>query len=360
MREVGQRHEQGRALPLDRIRLELEAADLLRPRLVGGKDRARILPLALGPRDIFGGRVLLPLQSLELGDQLAAPSLERGKLLQLGLGAHSPVLQRRTDVLSVFAQVRRIDHDRRSYTGCHVDRLRSKVRARRAPAGIARASEPFWRSTKRDADDPQGCLSRRWPGHQIPPRNQGAAEGNAAARRQAHHPVRRRGSGRLGCGQHHPRDRTRQERNRGSLRRRGRARDVPGGAREKRSGRRDPEDFQLPEFLLRPAGGAARARACGAGHTQSCRRRTLRGHPRRRCDRCGAAGGAADDRCLRGSERPRPGDRTGAAGDGQLLRHHRRRRDQAGRVPDPRPRRETAGLRGPLGPRHHRQVHPDP
>ena len=75
-------------------------------------------------------------------------------------------------------------------------------------------------ATVRKAVFPAAGLGTRFlPGHQ------GAAEGNAAARRQADHPVRRRGGGRVGHRQHHPRHRPRQERDRGSLRRLGRARD---------------------------------------------------------------------------------------------------------------------------------------
>ena len=55
--------------------------------------------------------------------------------------------------------------------------------------------------------------------HPVPAGNQSAAEGNAAARRQADHPVRRRRSAGRRRRQHHPRHRPRQERDRGSLRR---------------------------------------------------------------------------------------------------------------------------------------------
>ena len=90
-----------------------------------------------------------------------------------------------------------------------------------------------------------------------------------------------------------------QERDRGSLRRLGRARDVPRSARQARPARRDPQDLRTDQLRLRAPGRAARPRACRARHARAGRARAVRRHPGRRCDRCDAAGAAADDRRLR-------------------------------------------------------------
>ena len=61
-------------------------------------------------------------------------------------------------------------------------------------------------------------LPRRRPGHAVSARHQGAAQGNAAARRPAAHPVRRRGGARRRHRADRDRDGARQERHRGPLR----------------------------------------------------------------------------------------------------------------------------------------------
>ena len=57
-------------------------------------------------------------------------------------------------------------------------------------------------------------------------------------------------------------------------------------------------------------------------------RRAVRGDPRRRCDRCGAAGAAADDRRVQPGRRPGARGRAGAARRGVELRRRRDRRDR--------------------------------
>ena len=70
--------------------------------------------------------------------------------------------------------------------------------------------------------------------------------------------------------QHHPRHGPRQERDRGSLRRLGRARDVSRSARGKREQLAgDPQDLEHDQLRLRPAGRAARPRPRGAASRAS-------------------------------------------------------------------------------------------
>ena len=133
---------------------------------------------------------------------------------------------------------------------------------------------------------------------------------------------------------------------------------LPRGARQEGSARRDPQDLEPDQLLVRPPGGAARPRARRARHANAGRRRALRGHPRRRRDRCEAAGAAADDRRVQRGRGPGARDRARAARERQLLRHHRRRGDPARRLPDPRPGREAAARRSAVGPRDHRPLHP--
>ena len=99
--------------------------------------------------------------------------------------------------------------------------------------------------------------------------------------------------------QHHPGHRPRQERDRGSLRRLGRARDVPRGPRQNRAARRDPQDLEPDQLLVRAPGRAAWPGPRRARDASPRRRRALRGHPRRRRDRRESAGAAADDRRVR-------------------------------------------------------------
>ena len=95
-----------------------------------------------------------------------------------------------------------------------------------------RIARPIAVLASADAQGSQGRLPRRRAGHALPARHQGAAQGDAAARRQADHPVRRRGSGGGRPDQHHHRHRPGEERDRGPLRRLLRAGEPAGGARE--------------------------------------------------------------------------------------------------------------------------------
>ena len=112
--------------------------------------------------------------------------------------------------------------------------------------------------------DPEGRVPRRRPRHPLSPRDQGAAEGDAAARRQADDSVRRRRSGRVRRLEPDPRHRPRQERHRGSLRRLVGARGVSRAARQARAARGDPQDLEPDQRQLRAPGRAARPRPRGA------------------------------------------------------------------------------------------------
>ncbi len=161
---------------------------------------------------------------------------------------------------------------------------------------------PLLRSS-RERPPSQSRLPRRRPRHAVPPRHQGAAQGNAAAGGQADHPVRRRGGRRLGPRQHHPGHRPRQERHRGPFRRVDRTRDVPRGPRQDRAARRGPQDLESDQRRVRPPGRAARPGSRRARHARADRRRAVRRHPGRRRDRRRPAGDQPDDRRLRARRR---------------------------------------------------------
>ena len=111
MRQVRERHEQRRLLKLDVVQLNLELTDLLIAHLVGGKNPRRIETLALGARDLVAGRVLLPFQSFELGDETFAARLERRQLLQVGIRVEAAVAQAGASFFEVIPHVRGVEHD---------------------------------------------------------------------------------------------------------------------------------------------------------------------------------------------------------------------------------------------------------
>ena len=88
----------------------LELLDLLRAAAVRLLDRRRVVPLPLGARDLVARRVLLALQSLELGNEAAPRRLERGDLLEHLVGIEPAVAQARADLLDVIANVGGIEH----------------------------------------------------------------------------------------------------------------------------------------------------------------------------------------------------------------------------------------------------------
>ncbi len=111
MRKVGKRQQQRRALLLDLIELDLELSDLLRPLLAGGKERCRVLPLALGARDLVSGRILIALEALDFGDQPPAPGFERRQLLEIGVGVEAAVAIRGAHLVEPIAQESGVNHE---------------------------------------------------------------------------------------------------------------------------------------------------------------------------------------------------------------------------------------------------------
>jgi hypothetical protein len=111
VRQVGQRHQQRRALLLGLVDLDLELADMLRPGLAGGKQRRRVDALALGARDLVTGGVLLALQAFHFRDQPSAPGFERRQLLEVGVGIHAAVAVGRAHVFKTIAHGGGVDHE---------------------------------------------------------------------------------------------------------------------------------------------------------------------------------------------------------------------------------------------------------
>jgi hypothetical protein len=110
VRKIRERHEQRRALLLDRVDLQLELPDLLRTRLVGGEDRRCIQPLPLGARDLVARRILLALQPFHLRDQSPPAHFERGKLLEIHVRVEAAAAQRSANGFELIAHVRGIEH----------------------------------------------------------------------------------------------------------------------------------------------------------------------------------------------------------------------------------------------------------
>ncbi len=132
MRQIGQRHQNERALLLDLIQLDAELPDLLRPLTVRFEDAARVLALPLRARNLVAGRVLLALQPFELGNQPAPPVLERRQLLELAVDVHPAVLQPAFHFVLVIAHVSRIKHCEivsvHRLTASRIDGVKSSVR----------------------------------------------------------------------------------------------------------------------------------------------------------------------------------------------------------------------------------------
>jgi hypothetical protein len=110
VREIGQRHQQQRALLFDTIQLGLELLDSLSAGSVGREDRRCVLPLPFGTRHLVGGGVLLALEPFDLGDQPAAARFEGGDLLQLGVRPQAAALEAAADILEVFTHQPCIQH----------------------------------------------------------------------------------------------------------------------------------------------------------------------------------------------------------------------------------------------------------
>ena len=73
-------------------------------------DRRGVEPFALRTRNLLGRRILLPFETLDLGQQRATPRLERCELRQLGLDLQPAVLQARTNDVHVIAHQSGVEH----------------------------------------------------------------------------------------------------------------------------------------------------------------------------------------------------------------------------------------------------------
>ena len=167
-------------------------------------------------------------QLLDLLDERAALGVEgpgvdpgeAGQGLHLARGSCPRRGEHLEDLLAVLHDVLQVQHGRGE------DSTAAPARS----GGAVVASRPMI-----PAEGPQGGLSGRRARHPLSPRHEGAAQGDAGPRRQAHHPVRDRGGGGLGPHHHHHRDRQGQEHHRGPLRRLLRARAAPRAARPDRA-----------------------------------------------------------------------------------------------------------------------------
>jgi UTP--glucose-1-phosphate uridylyltransferase len=94
----------------DLIELDAELADLLRSLAVRFEDRARVFSLTLGARNLIAGRILIALQTFELGNQTPAPVLQRGELFELAVNRETAAFQAALHLVLVVADVRRVKH----------------------------------------------------------------------------------------------------------------------------------------------------------------------------------------------------------------------------------------------------------
>ena len=149
---------------------------------------------------------------------------------------------------------------RRGRGGRRADPGRHRRHRRAGPGADGILGRPPTRPRPRFHARSQGCLPRRRLGHPVPPRHQGPAEGDAAARRQAGDPVRRRGGRRR---RHRAGDHRHLEPeagDRGPLRHLLRAGAPARGEGRHRDAPPDPAHLGPGPGHLRPAEGAARPR----------------------------------------------------------------------------------------------------
>ena len=142
--------------------------------------------------------------------------------------------------------------------------------------------------TRSDAR-PQSGLPGSRLGHPIPAGDEGAAQGDAAARRQAGDPVRGRGGGRRRHRAGHHRHEQPEAGHRGPLRHLLRAGAPARGRRATSRCCAGPADRRPGADQLRPPEGAARPRARRADGQGAGRPRAVRGDPVGRCREVGAA-----------------------------------------------------------------------
>ena len=196
----------------------------------------------------------------------------------------------------------------------------------------------------------KGRLPRRRLGHPLPAGHQGAAQGDAAAGRQADHPVRGRGGRRGRDRAGHHRHLQPEAGDRGPLRPLLRARAPARGEGRHRDAPAGPRDQRPRPGRLRPPEGAARPRPRGADGQGPHRPRAVRGDPARRRRRRAIGRASASSstpttrRTARSSRswrsRPRRPSRYGIIASepsedpldhGRLHRDHRARREAGAR-----------------------------
>ena len=117
MRKVGEDEHRALALVLDRVELDAELLDLLRALAVAFLNRAGILTLPLGARDLVARGVLLALEPFELTDETATHTFERRDFVQSLVRVHSAVAETGSDSLQLFTEKCGIEHAT-SWTYC--------------------------------------------------------------------------------------------------------------------------------------------------------------------------------------------------------------------------------------------------
>ena len=268
VREVGDRQQDRPPARFEAVELRLEGLDLAAARLVRGEQVRGVLAGLLGPRHLLPRRVLLALELLHLRDERAPLGVERRQRVQFGVHARAARGEAFPDDVEMIADE------------CGVEHVSDRIS--KGPTAAIRSTA--WRAPTDGGTRAQGGVSRGRVRHAVSPGDEGAAEGDADAGRQADHPVRRRGGPRLRHRPRHPRDQPRQERHRGSLRHLGRARDVPRVAQQDGAPRRGARGCAARQRLVRAPGRSARPRPRGSRHPRTGRRRAVRRGPSRRCD----------------------------------------------------------------------------
>ena len=282
----------------------LELLDLLRSLPARLLNLRRIEPLPLRARHFVAGGVLLALQSFELGQQPPATRLERGELFELA----------RQDRRRASA-----DADANGLRDCRAG-LRDRACCRfYLRYDVATWSDPFERpSFPPRASALASCPRRRrsrkkcWCSS--------TSRSFSTASRKPCSPASTTSSSSPAAARASIEDHF----------------DVAFELESvlERRGKKEQLDevrqsLEVGQRGVRAPGRAARPRTRRARRQESRRRRTVRGHPQRRCDRRDAAGAEADDRRVRARGRTGDRRRTRAAGGCLELRHRgdRRQRD---------------------------------
>jgi len=154
VREIRQVENGRGSLMLDRVELESELFDLLRPRAIRFLDRRGIVTLALRSGDLVARRVLRALQPFDLRNQPPPRRFERRDVFDRLVGIEPAIAEAGADLFDVIANVLGVEHAT-SATYC-------TLRFRRAFR-------------------PKSRVPRRRSRHPFPAGHQGATQRNAAA-----------------------------------------------------------------------------------------------------------------------------------------------------------------------------------